>query len=49
MLIDSAVIFAEPLVIAASLLAESSNILHPGADRTADPLIEISGPDVPIV
>jgi hypothetical protein len=49
MLIDSAVILAEPLVIAASLLAESSNILQSGAASAADPVMEISGPDVPSV
>jgi hypothetical protein len=49
MLIDLATTLALPVMVAASPLAELSKMLHPGADRFADPVIEMPCPDLPSV
>jgi hypothetical protein len=49
MLIDLATTLALPVIVAASLLPELSNMLQPGAVRFADPVIVMPCPDLPSV
>jgi hypothetical protein len=49
MLIDLATNLALPVIVAASLLPELSNMLQPGAVTFADPVIVTPCPDLPSV